>query len=175
LGPWGARSRDRRPVAGVSRKFPLARGRRLSALGGTALAEQATNDVGRPRAIAWAAADDQGPGRVAASGDLDDVVGLQVGGGVGGAAQLGHAGAPVAHGGTVGGDSLGAAAAFGAVVVQVGPGRGLAPVDLALAPRAAVAPAAQLAAVQACAAQGHLGFRRLRWRSSRWQAGQRSP
>jgi hypothetical protein len=54
---------------------------------------------------------------VAAGSDLDHVVGLQVGGRVGTTAQLGHARAPVAHGGAPGGDRGAAALALGAVVV----------------------------------------------------------
>jgi hypothetical protein len=89
---------------------------------------------------------------VAAGGDLDGVVGLQVGGRVRGAAQLGHAGTPVTCGGAVSGHGSSAAAPLGAVVVQVGPGLRLALVALGLAARAAVAPAAQLAAAEARAA-----------------------
>lgn len=56
--------------------------------------------------VAWAAADDQRPALGTAEADLVEVVGGQVGRGMGGPSELGHPWAPVAHGGAVGGHGL---------------------------------------------------------------------
>jgi hypothetical protein len=129
---------------------------------------------GASAAVLSAAQHPQWPGCQSADGYLDDVVGGEVGGGVGGVVL--QAGAPVADGGAVVGDEAAAPLAFGSVV-EVGASCPLGPVVGALAVSAPGFAAYLLAAAEAGAGQGagHRGLRRLRSRSLRWHGWQRSP
>jgi hypothetical protein len=114
-------------------------------LGGSA--QRAGNDGVGLGAVAAPAADDEAAIGAASLGDFADVVGGEVRGGVGGAA--GPSGAPVPDDEAVVGDGLGAAASFGAAVVEVGATGDLGALVHRLAAGAAVAPAAELAAAEA--------------------------
>jgi hypothetical protein len=106
--------------------------------------------------VARAAANDRRP--AGGMAEPDHAVGSAVrsaDGCPGAAGALGVAETPVAPVQVMGGHGGGAAPALGGVVVQVGPGMGLASADLGLAARAAVAPAAELAAAKTWALQRH--------------------
>src|SRR5512132_1592278 len=137
--------------------------------------QDSVGEVGGPGRVARAAADDQPAIGAAALGDFLDVVGGQVGGGVGGSAFPSWA--PVADDGAVVGDDAASPFPLSGVVVEV---VATVPLGLVLAALAVVAAgfaAYCLAASDAGAEQAaaHRGLRRRRSAScSRWR-GQRSP
>jgi hypothetical protein len=94
------------------------------------LEQKAGCEVRGAAGVLTAAQHPQGAGGQAGHGYLDDVVGDQVGAGVGGVVF--EAGAPVPHPGAVVGDQVAAPLALGGVV-EVGPLRSLGPVTVTLA------------------------------------------
>ena len=131
-------------------------------------------EVGGSCGVAAAAADDELAAGVAAFGDFFDVVGGEVGAGVGW--LFGPSWAPVAEEGAVVGDDAFSASAFCCVVVQVGSTLALACVEGALAVGASGLASYWLLAAEAGADEcPHRGLRLRRWRSLSRQLGQRSP